>query len=238
MCGPVKLSRVWWWWELLKVTSHTLHSLSRRQGLLLQDPLTALMSGHRKFDYEILLGWGNTGCYITLLQGGQTDFPILISHPMTRKISTRLKVNWNFISRRNPHFWQLSQNTGPHCVRWVATVRCKSVFFLWIFFAHPNLFPSTWHRGHNLPRVQDIWRILIWVSKCFLCRHGCLSSLIRGTGIISRRRSWRQMFGGSRDDLRQSSNRALPWCHESVTPGSGPCQCWGVWDIFMSLTPG
>ena len=36
--------------------THTLHSLSRRQGLLLQDPLTALMSGHRKFDYEILLG--------------------------------------------------------------------------------------------------------------------------------------------------------------------------------------
>ena len=36
--------------------THTLHSLPRRQGLLLQDPLTALMSGHRKFDYEILLG--------------------------------------------------------------------------------------------------------------------------------------------------------------------------------------
>ena len=37
--------------------THTPHTpLSRRQGLLLQDPLTALMSGHRKFDYEILLG--------------------------------------------------------------------------------------------------------------------------------------------------------------------------------------
>ena len=38
--------------------THTLSQshASRRQGLLLQDPLTALMSGHRKFDYEILLG--------------------------------------------------------------------------------------------------------------------------------------------------------------------------------------
>ena len=55
VCGPVRPSEGL---MMMRMAHCDLtHTLSWRQELLiLQDPLTALMSDHRKFDYEILLG--------------------------------------------------------------------------------------------------------------------------------------------------------------------------------------
>ena len=246
MCGPVKPSRVWWWWELLKVTSHTHSSLSLTAA---RTSFAGSFNRSHVGSSEIwlwdIIGLRKLWVLHHFITGRANRFSHPNGTPLTWKISTRLIVNWNFISRRNPYFCcNLVKIPGlaQLCVRWVAPVRCKSGFFSWIFFAHLKCFLSTWHRGHNLPPVQDIWRILILVSKCFLRRrHGCLSSLIRGTGIISEGAHGDKCLEEAEIIWDNLLTGLFPDALRVWHPGQGRVSrggLEGVWDIFMRLTPG
>lgn len=156
------------------------------------------------------------------------------------KISTRLIVTQSFISRLNSDFCCDWVKIHPHGMgRALRCVSCKSEFF-WIFLAHLNIFS-----GHL---TQDRSSAIIYLESrifggCWSWCQSVSSAAKKPHWLEEQESSWeqdpgRQMFRGSRDHLRQSSNRALPWHQKSVTRFRAITVLGVVWDNFMSLTPG